>query len=1074
VKHPAAKARAKSWTGVRAWSAVVLASFLVAPSASAVYNLGAFWVKRALSAPTDLLYAETPALFVRDVAATTDLATLTGGPATFGISPALPAGLSLNTSTGAISGTPTVTAAPTDYTITASNALGSTSKSLTLTVKVGRTVAAAANGAYPSPLGGWSTSDSAPADGYALDAFNYPSDVAIDAAGGVFYVADKNNNRIVKHSIATGAAISWIGKVSTAPTGGAAGCTTTFPGNMTPGWCVGGTARVGNSSMPHANGVSFLHLDSANGLLYANLTDGAIAKYSVSTGALLGWIGRVGNQPTGGAAGCTTTTSGNQTPGWCTGGWPSSGYSLDGGIRVTGGMAIDSTNTYAYLSDTQMHRIQKFNLSTGTFVGWIGKISTSPTGGDAGCNGATGVTPGWCTGGSSTTGTALGEFSYPGGVVLDGAGYLYVAESNNHRLVKINLATGQAVGWQGMIQTSPTGGDAGCNGAAANTFTPGWCTGGSPLSQHFTINMALSNANALAIDTAGSVIYVGLSARGTLIKVGLNGGFQGWYGKISTSPTGGAAGCNGAAVGTITPGWCTGGYSTVGNSNGMISYYAAQPPVSLKIDATNSKLYIIDMSGHRVIRTGLDATSPQWIGATMAVGAWTTAMSNTKGSILGTFNTPMGIAVDSVNGYFYTTEMDYYTPRVQKFNLSTGAFVGWIGRIGTSPTGGAAGCNGAAVGTVTPGWCTGGLQAPNNTAGDGSLNYPRAAVVDPVSDYLYVTSEYAVLRYKASDGSFQGWFGRIGTSPTGGDAGCAGASVGAMTPGWCRGGASANGTGDGGFNQARGIALDATNGFLYVADQTFHRISKLTTAGAFVGWIGKISASPTGGAAGCNGAASSTGTVGWCTGGTSASGSGDNMFNNPSNLSVDPGRDTLYVADTYNHRIMKITASTGAFIGWWGKVSTSPTGGTTGCAGAAANTLAPGWCVGGTATSHYYEGGVVFPSGVWTDPASGAVYILDNQSRITVLSPGTGKSVGWYGTVSSGNNPTGGVPGCTTTSLGPTPGLCRGGTSGASVYTTPIVGHIDANGSQLYFDATSGILYVVDTANHRIQRLTNM
>jgi len=61
--------------------------------------------------------------------------TSTGGAvASYGVSPALPAGLSLSTTTGIISGTPSATAATTTYTVTATNSGGSTTTTLSITV----------------------------------------------------------------------------------------------------------------------------------------------------------------------------------------------------------------------------------------------------------------------------------------------------------------------------------------------------------------------------------------------------------------------------------------------------------------------------------------------------------------------------------------------------------------------------------------------------------------------------------------------------------------------------------------------------------------------------------------------------------------------------------------------------------------------------------------------------------------------------------------------------------------------------------------------------------------------------
>ena len=59
----------------------------------------------------------------------------TGGAiASYAISPAAPAGLTFNTSTGLLSGTPTTVAGATAYTITATNASGSATQTFTLTV----------------------------------------------------------------------------------------------------------------------------------------------------------------------------------------------------------------------------------------------------------------------------------------------------------------------------------------------------------------------------------------------------------------------------------------------------------------------------------------------------------------------------------------------------------------------------------------------------------------------------------------------------------------------------------------------------------------------------------------------------------------------------------------------------------------------------------------------------------------------------------------------------------------------------------------------------------------------------
>ncbi|MCZ2477915.1 hypothetical protein G9H58_07555 [Aquirufa antheringensis] len=78
--------------------------------------------------PTGLVYPNQ--VYTINTAVSPVTATVVSNPAsTFSVSPALPAGLSLNTSTGAITGIPTQRYLPTSYTITATNALGSMSYS---------------------------------------------------------------------------------------------------------------------------------------------------------------------------------------------------------------------------------------------------------------------------------------------------------------------------------------------------------------------------------------------------------------------------------------------------------------------------------------------------------------------------------------------------------------------------------------------------------------------------------------------------------------------------------------------------------------------------------------------------------------------------------------------------------------------------------------------------------------------------------------------------------------------------------------------------------------------------------
>jgi len=100
-------------------------------------------------APSDLQYPSAPAFTVQ-VAISTLTPTVTGQVASYGVSPALPAGVSFNSSSGAISGTPTAITPKTTYTVTAKNSAGSTTASLSLAVN-----ALAPSISYPSPSYGF-------------------------------------------------------------------------------------------------------------------------------------------------------------------------------------------------------------------------------------------------------------------------------------------------------------------------------------------------------------------------------------------------------------------------------------------------------------------------------------------------------------------------------------------------------------------------------------------------------------------------------------------------------------------------------------------------------------------------------------------------------------------------------------------------------------------------------------------------------------------------------------------------------------------------------------------------------
>jgi sugar lactone lactonase YvrE len=85
--------------------------------------------------PTALTYNANPVVYTSGVAIAANSPSNGGGAVTsYSVSPALPAGLILNTTTGIITGIPTNVTAMGTYTVTATNSAGSTSAILTITV----------------------------------------------------------------------------------------------------------------------------------------------------------------------------------------------------------------------------------------------------------------------------------------------------------------------------------------------------------------------------------------------------------------------------------------------------------------------------------------------------------------------------------------------------------------------------------------------------------------------------------------------------------------------------------------------------------------------------------------------------------------------------------------------------------------------------------------------------------------------------------------------------------------------------------------------------------------------------
>ena len=92
-------------------------------------------VSPATAPPSNLAYSANPGNYMVGTAISPNTPTHGGGiPNAYGVSPTLPGGLTLNTSTGIITGTPSAVSPTANYVVTASNSAGSVSDTLAITV----------------------------------------------------------------------------------------------------------------------------------------------------------------------------------------------------------------------------------------------------------------------------------------------------------------------------------------------------------------------------------------------------------------------------------------------------------------------------------------------------------------------------------------------------------------------------------------------------------------------------------------------------------------------------------------------------------------------------------------------------------------------------------------------------------------------------------------------------------------------------------------------------------------------------------------------------------------------------
>lgn len=916
--------------------------------------------------------------------------------------------------------------------------------------------------------------------------FTNPYGTTVMSVSGTNYlfVSDYGNNRVVKYNADTGAYIGWTGLIgSTSGMSGA--CLSAGVGATTPGWCTGGTA---------------------------------IANASASTA--------VSGATTGGTSG--------------------------GGNQFRNPQFITNDGVYIYFYDSGNNRVIKMDPTTGLVVHWMGRVSSVGAGGSDGTTSPVALTclsntqsdgtsvivagqftPTWCSGGASV-GTVLNQNAYTntnlnpqfsglrGMAFYSDGSYNFMLLSDASRVIRyfcgattatpgcsvnsaesissVNYYPGHYFGWTGYINNvSAAAGSTPASiasfftyksGSSISTPTNGWAyTGNSTTAQNTMGGMY----NGYGITVNGTYAYVisysDYRVNRLVLSGSTSGKFDAWIGRIYGTPSSGSTGCAGAVSGSVTPGWCYGGYATFGYSVG--SFYSA---TSITNDGTY--LYVSDITNNRVtihnMSTGA-AVGAIGLRVNNVVNGWQVASSFPNSYPNYPADTVANPSIVNRDGLFYLPDQvliqgnymyisDTGSNRIKRYNWLNGTFQGWVGMTQTyAPTGGDTGCSASLVGGYTPGWCTGGGFTSSSTF--GFLN-PRGLASD--GTYLYIADQgnHRIVRINLSDGGFSGWIGYIGSQPSDGDAGCTSAAVGTATPGWCIGGTSASSASTytlGGFTTPQGLhGFTDVDGkyYLIVGDSGNTRLQKIdVTTPTNVKWVGRNSSAST-----VCGATAGEMVMSWCSTSGIAStaantvsyanngylGTVNGIYVDTSNSASSPSYYNMYVTSVTSAtgRVLRFNATTGAFTGWVGMMGATTTN--HGCSSTpTANTAVPSWCTGGTVTTGNGNGQMsLILAGVYTDGTS--LYVSDTGSyRVLKYDLSSGVFSGWKGLVNSASGLGGGTNCSTTLSGSVTPTWCTGGTSKGG-YT------IDSSNFTSAFDTPRGItgknghLFIVDSLNGRI------
>ena len=811
-------------------------------------------------APTGLAYPTNPAVYVKGTPIGVNTPTVTSSSAViFSVTPPLPTGLTLNATTGAISGTPSAVSATATFTVRATNAGGSATANLSVTVNdlapafdysstsllFGKDVAIAS--LTPTSTGGaitgWTVAPTLPAGlAFSTTTGMISGTPTVGAASQAYTVTATNSGgslaKVLQLAViaAPPTIASFQATPATVPMGSPTTLTWTLSGDPASALTINGASVFGGVSASTVPYRRQLYTLSASNLKGSNQAFATVA-----------------------ARGLDLLAGNVDGPGWVDGTGAAARFNRPQGLVADGAGNL-------YVSDFANHTIRKITPAGGvtTLAGYVGQSGT------------------W-------DGTP-GGFRNPGGLAIDGAGNVYVADRSNSSIRKVTPA--------GVVST--LAGSSGSSGSADGTGAAARFTGPSSL--------ALTAAGDLIVADLGNHLLRRVTAAGVVTTLAGSAGLSG-----SADGTGSTARFSSPEGVVVHP---NGNIYVTDRGNqllrqvtpaGVVTTLAGSPGLSGTLDGTGSAARFLNPRSVTV-----DAAGDLWVSDAsqtlrkVTTGGMVTTVAGAP-SAYGWVDGPAASArFNGLAGLAFLPSgrlaiADEFNHAVRLLDMTQGlsTFAGAPPQAGNTdgfatsarfsgPSGLAVDGNGNAYVADTSNSSIRKVTSTGQTttlAGTAGLSAPTGLALDAAGN-LYVTdaTNHTLLRITPAGvmSTFAGLTGSAG---------------------------SADGTGAAArFNSPNMVVADAA-GNLYLSDTGNNTVRKITPAGV----VSTLAGTP--GAAGL------------------ADGNGPAaQFNLPTGVAVD-GSGNLFVGDMNNNKIRKITPagdvttlSLSAFIYWPRGLAFDPAG----------------------------------------------------------------------------------------------------------------------------------------------------